>query len=1161
MRYTGRIVLTTLLLTSLAIPASPLHRAPQRATPESPDFTREVRPILAGNCFACHGPDESSREAGLRLDTIEGALALRSSRPAIEVGDAAASLMMERIRSDDDAQLMPPAHSGFELDSREIEVLAAWIESGAKYEPHWSFVAPQQAALPEVADPGWVRRELDYFLLAALESGGLQPAQEADRATLLRRLSLDLIGLPPTPAELAHFVESQHEDAYGRVVERLLASPHFGERWASVWLDMARYADSSGYGSDPLRDIWRYRDWVIEALNEGMPFDEFTIQQLAGDLLPDADVNTRLATAFHRNTMTNTEGGTDDEEFRVAAIKDRVNTSMQVWMGLTMGCAQCHSHKFDPISHREYYQVFAIFNQTEDADRGDDSPRLATPTRAQREQRADLEVQIADARGRLQDMSQDRLADQVAWEAQALQSWQAIAWQAVSSKAGTQLETQPNGLLVALGDSPETDTYILEGVVHGQAASALALDVLADESLPSGGPGRSPGNGNFVLNDLRVTIPRAEGATSPHASRVRISMPGEGRILSLAEVEIWSDDENVARVGVAAQSSVGYEGPASLAIDGNTSGVYDEQSVTHTATEANPWWEVRFDQPVRIDRIRIFNRTDGNLEERLDDFSITAYDSTDVALWGTWVALPPNPSVDIALAQYEPRALLSDATASFEQDGWPITNAIDSDDGSSSGWAIGPKQGSDHYASFKLHVPEGALQRSGGRIRLTLVQSHGGQHTIGRLRARTSLSADAGALSAQAAELLRIARELRTDEQQQELDQAWRAQSPLLAGEREVLAMLEGSLAAVPNPTTPVMVELPEGRRRTTHVLEKGNFLIPLEPVEAAVPAAFHRPAADVPLDRLAFARWLISEQNPLTARVAVNRFWARIFGTGLVDTEEDFGTQGEPPVHPELLDHLSLAFIASGWDTKALLRSIVSSATYRQSSRHRSPEQELDPQNRLHWRGPRTRLSAEQLRDQALALSGLLSDKMFGPSVFPPQPPDLWRAAFNGQRDWATSQGEDRYRRALYTFHRRTIPYPSMSTFDAPSRELCTPRRIRTNTPLQAFVTLNDPVFIEAARALANRVRVEGGTDTRERLKYALEVCTCRPASDLSIRRLESLLDQERLHWAETPADAATFLEVEISEMMTEFELVESAAWTVVANVLLNLDAVLVKD
>jgi hypothetical protein len=769
--------------------------------PASLDFGREVRPVLAKNCFPCHGPDDSHRKASLRLDRRDAAIAKRKrGGAAIVPGNPDESELIRRITAADETEAMPPKRSGGSpLTPAQVAVLRRWIEQGAPYPEHWAFVKPRRPELPAVKDKAWPRHGLDYFVLACLEKEGLRPTAPADRFTILRRASLDLRGLPPTAEEVEVFARDESPGAYERAVDRMIADPAYGERWARVWLDQARYADSAGYGSDPLRTIWRYRDWVIDAFNRDLPYDQFTIEQISGDLLPDPTPEQRMATAFHRNSMTNTEGGTTREEFRVAAVKDRVDTTFQVWMGLTMGCAKCHNHKFDPISQLDYYRFYAFFNQSADADRPDEAPVMEAPTPEAREQ-----ARVADAR----------------------------------------------------------------------------------------------------LAELRRKLA----------------------------------------------------------------------------------------------------------------------DPARVAVWAVRLTPIPVESLDVL-------------------------------------WEIG------------------VVKKS-----------------------------------------------------------------------RPVI------------PTLPVMEELPEDKQRETFLMVKGNYLSRGEKVEAAVPAAFPPLPAGAPTNRLGVAQWLVSPENPLTARVAVNRLWAQLFGTGLVESEEDVGTQGELPSDPELLDWLATEYVRLGWSTKAFLREIVTSATYRQSSRLTPELLAKDPQNRLFSRGPRFRLEAEVVRDQALALSGLLSRKMHGPSVFPPQPPGLWQAAFNGQRTWATSTGEDRYRRGLYTFWRRTVPYPSMATFDAPSREICTVRRIRTNTPLQAFVTLNDPVFIEAAQALARRIVKEGGATPEQRATYALRLCQCRPARTEQVAQLVELFKSELEHYGNDAAAAKALATEPLGPLPTGMEADELAAWTVVANVLLNLDAVLNK-
>jgi len=763
------------LLTVAAMTASGLARAE-----ENVDFNRDIRPILARNCFACHGPDQGARKAELRLD--QRAAALQAG--VITAGKPEESELIARVYSEDPELRMPPADGERKLTEGEKRMLREWVAAGAKYDVHWSFLPPRQAPLPPVKQTDWPRHAIDHFVLARLEAKGLQPAAPADRYRWIRRVSLDITGLPPTPEEADAFAADTSERAYEKVVDRLLDSQAYGEHWARMWLDLARYADTKGYEKDRPREIWRYRDWVIDALNRDMPLDRFTVEQLAGDLLPEPTTKQFLATAFHRNTMTNDEGGTDNEEFRVAAVKDRVDTTLQVWMGLTMGCAKCHSHKYDPISHRDYYEFYAFFNQTEDADRGNDAPLLPSPTREQQQRVSRLE----------------------------------------------------------------------------------------------------------------------------------------------AEVKALEQEVNDESKGSAAQKKL-------------------------------------------------------------------------------------KKNLELA------RKTLADARKAI--------------------------------------------------------------------------------------------------------------------------------------PKTPIMRELPANKRRTTRMHKRGNFLDPGEPVEPGVPEVFGPWPAGAPRNRLGVARWLMQPENPLTARVMVNRVWARLFGTGIVETEEDFGTQGLPPSHPHLLDWLAVDLRENGWSLKKLIRTIALSSTYRQEGVVTEKRQAADPNNRLLSRGPRFRLPAEAIRDQALAASGLLTRKVGGPSVMPPQPPGIWKSTYSSLK-WVNATGPDRYRRALYTYWKRTSPYPAMLSFDTGTGEVCQIRRVRTNTPLQALVALNDPAFVEAAGALARRMwETDGELD--QQIRRGFRLVLIRPAHEAELSRLTALHASLSEHYA-GETDAA-------QKLLSAAGLKEGdAAMVAVANVLLNLDETFTK-
>ncbi len=1129
------------------------------------DFNYDIRPIISAKCFACHGPDAKSRKAKLRLDLREEALKEREDVRAIVPGDLEASDLIARITSTDPDEVMPPPKEDHALSPAEIALFKKWIAEGAEYQEHWSFTKPARPPVPGAGHP------IDAFVLARLSAAGLKPSPEVDRPALIRRLSFDLIGLPPTLAEVDAFANDLSANAYEKVVDRLLASPAFGERWAKMWLDLARYADSTGYGSDKFRlNIWPYRDWVINAFNRNLPYDQFTIEQLAGDLLPNATPSQIAATAFHRNTMTNVEGGTIDEEYRVAAVKDRIATTGQVWMGLTVGCAQCHTHKFDPIEHKDYYGFFGVFNQTEDSDREDEAPTMPLPTPEQLAKTEALNKEIAALEAKMKSALPELEAEQHAWEADMLRTvkWQPLVPVEIKTARGTVLAVQPDGSLLAQpGERPDADSYMLK-VRAGlrEKITAFRVEALPDASLPKQGPGRSD-NGNAVLSHLLVSAANAE-AKAVRGRFVRVTLPGAEHGLALAEVEVFSKGENVARRGVASQSSTAFSGEAKRGNDGKTDGdFYKGQSVTHTGEDKEPWWEVDLGADADIERLVVWNRTDGEVGKRLANFRVSILDAARRPVWEQVAAEVPKPSV--ALGPAEGKAVaLRNASADFSQDGFAVAQVLDGD--KKTGWALLPQTGQAHAAVFETTAPLDGQ----GLLSFTLKQDYGGRHTLGRFRlSATTQNPPIRELPPTIKTILALEPSEREPKQREELAAYFRPLSKTFAALNQQLAAKRAELAEIKPVKLPVLRELAAGKRRTTHVLNKGNYLTPGDAVEPRLLTAF---ATFVPpetkIDRLAVARWLMHPDNPLTARVAVNRFWSQLFGVGLVESEEDFGTQGALPSHPELLDWLAVTFQspktgeasppALGWDMKALLKLMVTSATYRQSSRVTPEMLEKDPRNRLLAHASRRRLDAESVRDQALALGGLLSSKMGGPSVYPPQPDGLWKVAFNGgQNAYPTSQGEDRHRRGLYTFWRRTMPNPSMTTFDAPSRESCTVRRLPTNTPLQAFVTMNDPAFVECAQALARRIVREGGADTETRLRFALKLCTARRPADAQVKALAALYDSE-LATYRADADAAMKLATKpLGPLPVNADAAELAAWTVVANVLLNLDAVLTKS
>lgn len=930
------------------------------------DFNGQVRPIFVRNCLACHGGVKQA--AGLSLVTRGQALAeTESGAPAIEPGEPDASYLLDRVSDPDDATRMPPPEHGPRLTEAEVAILRAWIAQGALWEEPWAFRPPTAAPSPQADSRGGARR-IDRFVRARLEAEGLRPAPEADRAQWLRRVSFDLIGLPPTEAERTLFETDHAPDAHDRVIDRLLASPHFGERWASVWLDLARYADTVGFERDPPREIWPWRDWVVRAFNADLPYDEFLLKQFAGDLLPGATIDDRLATAFHRNTPTNTEGGTDDEEYRWAAVVDRVDSTWHGVLGMTMACARCHDHPYDPLTQEDYYRFAALLNTTTDADLSEDWPALRAPTDPARGAEADaLDAELAAVRLSIHDIGH-AAADRA-------DPWRPIDFDSVASTRETRLEvrTADGGEeVVAVGTVSDRSTFTLVGSPAEGTVAAVRLDALPLDPERA----RRVAESGFVVSRLRLFIERA-----------------------------------------APRDAERGEAPPSA------------------------------EEPLLVE-------------------------------------------------------VVADQVEGF----FP---ALDSLRDTPGGWGAYTRFREPRWAVFVLDSP--VTLGPGDRLRLEVkhdMETDGqGPLVIPRLRVSTTADSAVAGLASD------------------------RSLAELRVREEDLLAR-RGAIPATP---TPVLVEQAAGLRRVTYLFERGSWLAPTREVEPGVPGAL---PGDVG-DRRELGRWLGSDENPLTARVLVNRVWAELFGVGLVDTVDDFGSTGADPTHPELLDDLAARFRGEmGWSLKRLLREVALSGTYRQDARASAELVRRDPTNRLLARGPRGRLRAEMVRDQALVLSGRFSPRLGGPPVMPYQPDGVWRSVHSSAR-WETSTGADRYRRALYTYWKRTSAYPSMVAFDAPSREQCTARRPTTNTPLQALVTLNDPAFVDLAEGLAARMLALPDAGARERIAWAGREATGRPLADPSLDELVRLYDETL---ASLPGPDEKF------------------ATTVVANVLLNLDAALTK-
>lgn len=1156
--------------TSIAHPVAliALSFATTSAVAEDIDFNLQVRPILSNKCLLCHGPDPEGVQAGLRFDLRAEAIAeLDSGETAIVPGKPELSEAIARVLSEDEDIRMPPPDHGARLTTDEVRILKDWIQQGAKYATHWSYAKPIRHQPPQAPTEhgAWPKNGVDNFVLQQILRHNLQPSPQTDRYALVRRVTLDLTGLPPTIEEADAFVASTDPQAYEKLVDELLNRPAFGEHWARKWLDLARYADSSGYADDPPRTIWGYRDWVVKAINDNMPFDQFTKEQIAGDLLPNATEAQLIATAFHRNTLTNNEGGTQNEEFRNVAVVDRVNTTMAVWMGTTMACAQCHTHKYDPITQEEYFRFFAIFNNTQDADRRDESPLIKIYTDKQKQKKADLESQIANLKSVLTTPTAKLAASQQQWEKRlkSTPEWHdhKLASFTRSSKQPATILPDGSGLVQTdtLEALPLTDTYSLEfPVKSGEPLGALRLSALPHDSLPQKGSGHS--GGNFVITGIKAQIVPSDDR-APQARFVRITNTGKKQILSLAEVEVHSQGTNIARNGKSTQHSTAYSGPSEYAIDGNTSGIFEDKSVTHTDTVDNPWWEVDLGSAQPIDNITIWNRTDSNLQTRLQDFTISLLDDNRDIVYAKQVSESPNPS-----AVYSPSNIreitFATAYADYHQPGFDEADVLTNKKGKKNGWAIG---GSTNVAHHLLLIPKQPIQtKTDASLRLVIEQnSPHHRHLLGHFRLSSTTDAVAIERSRVPEAMLATIDKADTEvsgKERTNLAKWYRYNvAPELKQQRTQLTKAENTLTGMkPATSIPVLREM-TANRRETHLQHRGSYLDKGQKVDVGVPAVFHAAPANQAMDRAALADWLTSPDNSLTARVLANRFWETIFGRGIVITSEDFGSQGELPTHPLLLDWLATELQDSGWDTKDLIRTLVTSATYQQSSRVTPKDEVSDPDNRWLSRGPRVRLSAEMVRDQTLMASGLLSLKMYGPPVKPPQPNLGLTAAFGGSTDWKTSEGEDRYRRGLYTTWRRSNPYPSMATFDAPNREVCTVRRNSTNTPLQSLVTLNDPVYVEAAQSLS-RIALQHDGDLTEQITIAFRRCLLRPPTTAEMDALTTLFHDSKLELGDKPAETLQLATEPLGTLPEEIAPTDAAAMTVVCNVLLNLDEMFLK-
>jgi hypothetical protein len=1001
------------------------------------DFRRDIEPILRANCYQCHGAKKAS--AQLRMDNKELAMKGGISGAVIIPGNSGDSRLMKRILGEGDEARMPMGRDP--LKPAQIELIRKWLDQGAEWPEnpqsqspnsqsaiprHWAFLAPARPKLPSVKNRSWVRAPIDSFILAQLEKQGLEPSPEADRVTLIRRLSLDLIGLPPAIEEVDPFTSDNGPDAYGKLVNRLLDSPHYGERWGRWWLDAARYADTNGFEKDRARSIWPYRDWVINAFNKDMPFDRFTIEQLAGDLLPQATLETRVATGFLRNSMLNQEGGIDPEQFRVEGIIDRVDAVGKAFLGLAVSCAQCHNHKFDPISQSEYYRFYAFLNN-------DDEPAIEVPDEKITEKRKEILSKIARIEDGLIAGDADLPKRMAVWESGAVAydtTWTPIKDGEIFAAFGVKFDRLEDGSFIAKGDNATTNNYIVKANTNLKKITGVRVEFLTDPNLPRGGPGRAP-DGAFYFSEISL---EAAPPDKPDAI------------------------EKITIANVTADFELP-DSPAKNVIDGNFK--------THWSSDAGP---------VRRNQSR-------------------------------WFVFELRKSVG-----YDNGVALTFQLAQKRDD------------------TIDTEQRQPNIGRFRISVTDAPNPKSDPG------QTHRSAPTV---RSILSIPADQ-----------------RSKEQRHALFSFYRTIDPAFFEANKKIDELMREWPYGPATLALSAREIP----RETRVFKRGDWKRPGDAVTPGVPAALHPFPKDAPPNRLGLAKWIVDENNPLTARVIINRIWQQYFGQGLVTTPEDFGRVGERPSHPELLDWLAVEFIESGWSIKHIHRLIVNSAVYRQSSKVTPRLLEIDPYNRWLARAPRIRVESEIVRDVALAASGLLSKKMGGPSVFPPLTAGVMDLAYGGFR-WENATGEDRYRRGMYTFWKRTVPYPSMLAFDSPSGDFSCARRLRSNTPLQALTTLNDTVFVEAAQALALRVWKNGGADDRSKMIYAFRLCLSRGPDQFEMRTLMELLEDQKKYFDGRTSAAVYVTAMDLNRIPDDVDLHKVAPWTMVARVLLNMDEMITKE
>lgn len=1174
---------------------------------ERVDFNRDVRPILAAKCFKCHGPDPKTREADLRLDTQAGLFEQHHGTTPFVPGQPERSEALRRVLSDDEFEKMPPPEAKKDLTAEEASTIRMWIEEGAQWEPHWAFLSPVRHKTPEVVDETWPFNPIDQFVLARMEREDFHPSPQADPSTLVRRVYLDLIGLPPTPAQADEYINDPSEEAYERLVDRLLSSPHYGERWARRWLDLARYADTNGYEKDRPRSIWPYRDWVIDAINSGMPFDEFTIKQLAGDMLPDATINDRIATGFHRNTMLNEEGGIDPLEFRYHAVVDRVATTGTTWLGLTTGCAQCHDHKYDPISHREYFGLLAFLNNA-------DEPQIALPDPTVD---AAYAVRLKTAEKLLAELPSK-------WPLDVATEWTPAKLIDATTERGEVPQRLEDESVFFPGTGFERDNYTLSIETDLPSIERIKIEALADSRLPSGGPGRTP-HGNFVLSDVTIEaidlsneevlaspkivsasalqeqqgFPAAAAIDGDQATGWAVHVPGKplnvNQTIDLTFAEPIRSSKGVRFAIKLSQQHGAHHtiGRLRVLVPKATRGPIQVQEeiveqhfqdwLAKERARTVPWTTLR---PSEVTS----NLPLLTVEE--DDSVFVTGDTTKQDTYRLTLPLPDRkvkalrlealpderlPDGGPGLTYYEgtlgdffltelsftvddESISVAESSHSYSKNRFgsnPATAAMAVDGDRQTGWSVDGRQGERHTAVFVLEEPvvgkELRIEMNFGRHFASSLGRFRWSFTEGDAATARDLPADVEALLG------------KSDAEWTEVERQKLKTEFLLSAEEvaEHAAKIKSLRKRPDFPSSLVFTERPSTNARPTFMHNRGEFLQPTVEVDPLTLETLHPFPESLPRTRLGFAKWLVAPENPLTARVIVNRHWGTLFGRGLVSTEQDFGFQGEPPSHPELLDWLAMEFIqASGplassstpeapapvpWDLKRLHRLIVTSATYRQSSLATLDQRKRDPQNILLSRGPRQRLEAEMIRDSALVASNLLTPKLGGEPVRPPQPEGVTEAAY-GSPKWTPDTGEDRYRRSLYTFIKRTAPFALYSVFDAPSGEACIAKRDVSNTALQSLTLLNDIVFMEAAQALGHEATTYDGDDDETIHLMYRKILTRNPTGS-ELDRLREFVKLQRGRFASDREQARTLAGED------DGDVTERAVWTALARALLSLD------